>query len=87
MEVKIDFRKSSRLPGFGTQVFERNGMYTDFYKLRARPFELTPDHRFYFDSPPHRKALAYLTYGLSQGAGFVAITGEVGAGKTRTLPQ
>jgi putative secretion ATPase (PEP-CTERM system associated) len=57
-------------------------MYTNFYKLQDRPFKLTPDHRFFFDSQPHRKALSYLTYGLHQGEGFVVITGEVGAGKT-----
>ena len=57
-------------------------MYTEFYKLQDRPFQLTPDHRFFFDSQPHRKALSYLTYGLHQGEGFVVITGEVGAGKT-----
>ena len=57
-------------------------MYTSFYGLRARPFQLTPDHHFYFDSRSHRKAVAYLTYGLSQCEGFVVITGDVGAGKT-----
>lgn len=57
-------------------------MYTSFYKLRARPFQLTPDYRFFFEAGPHRKAIAYLTYGLSQREGFVVITGDVGTGKT-----
>ncbi len=57
-------------------------MYSDFYNLRGLPFQLTPDHRFFFDSRPHSKAAAYLTYGLSQGEGFIVITGEIGAGKT-----
>lgn len=57
-------------------------MYTSFYKLRARPFQLTPDPRFFFPSPPHKKAIDYLTYGLSQREGFVVITGDVGTGKT-----
>lgn len=57
-------------------------MYTDFYQLNGRPFQLTPDPRFYFDTETHRKAMAYLTYGLSQGEGFIVITGDVGAGKT-----
>ncbi|MDO9487135.1 MAG: AAA family ATPase, partial [Sphingomonadaceae bacterium] len=57
-------------------------MYTDFYQLSGRPFQLTPDPRFYFDTETHRKAMAYLTYGLSQGEGFIVITGDVGAGKT-----
>jgi general secretion pathway protein A len=61
-------------------------MYTDFYGLTDRPFQLTPDARFYFDSRTHRKAMAYLGYGLAQSEGFVVITGEIGAGKS-TLVQ
>ena len=57
-------------------------MFDDFYGLNARPFQLTPDPAFYFESGTHRKALSYLGYGLAQGEGFVVITGEVGAGKS-----
>jgi len=57
-------------------------MYSDYYGLTARPFQLTPDPRFYFDSATHRKAMAYLGYGLAQGEGFIVITGEIGTGKT-----
>lgn len=57
-------------------------MFDDFYGLDARPFQLTPDPAFYFESATHRKALSYLGYGLAQGEGFVVITGEVGAGKS-----
>ncbi len=57
-------------------------MFDDFYGLTGRPFQLTPDAAFYFESLTHRKALSYLGYGLAQGEGFVVITGEVGAGKS-----
>jgi len=57
-------------------------MYTGFYNLTGRPFQLTPDPRFYFESRTHKKAMAYLTYGLSQYEGFIVITGDIGAGKT-----
>jgi general secretion pathway protein A len=57
-------------------------MFDDFYALNGRPFQLTPDPAFYFESLTHRKALSYLGYGLAQGEGFVVITGEVGAGKS-----
>jgi general secretion pathway protein A len=57
-------------------------MYTDHYGLSGRPFQLTPDPAFYFGSATHRKALAYLGYGLAQGEGFIVVTGDVGAGKT-----
>jgi putative secretion ATPase (PEP-CTERM system associated) len=57
-------------------------MYTEYYGLSERPFQLTPDARFYFESRTHKKAMAYLGYGLAQGEGFIVITGDVGAGKS-----
>ncbi|MFC4349712.1 XrtA/PEP-CTERM system-associated ATPase [Kordiimonas lipolytica] len=57
-------------------------MYESFYNLQGRPFQLTPDPRFYFSSRTHKKAMAYLTYGLNQGEGFIIVTGDIGTGKT-----
>lgn len=57
-------------------------MYESYYKLRAKPFQLKPDPGFFYGSKGHRRAMAYLEYGLSQGEGFIVITGEIGAGKT-----
>jgi general secretion pathway protein A len=57
-------------------------MYAEFYGLRALPFQLTPDKRFFYPSQIHKRALAYLTYGLRKSEGFVVITGDVGTGKT-----
>ena len=57
-------------------------MFDDFYGLTGRPFQLTPDANFYFESATHRKALSYLGYGLAQSEGFIVITGEVGSGKS-----
>jgi putative secretion ATPase (PEP-CTERM system associated) len=57
-------------------------MYDDFYKLEGKPFQLTPDHKFFFNSKGHNRAMAYLRYGLEQGEGFIVITGGVGTGKT-----
>jgi putative secretion ATPase (PEP-CTERM system associated) len=57
-------------------------MYDDFYKLKGKPFQLTPDHRFFFNSKGHNRAMAYLRYGLEQGEGFIVITGGIGTGKT-----
>jgi putative secretion ATPase (PEP-CTERM system associated) len=54
----------------------------DPYGLNDRPFQLTPDPRFYYESATHRKAMTYLGYGLAQGEGFIVVTGEVGTGKT-----
>ncbi len=57
-------------------------MYDDHFGLSGRPFQLTPDPRFWFETATHRKAMAYLGYGLAQGEGFIVITGDIGAGKT-----
>ena len=63
-------------------------MYTHYYGFREKPFSLSPDPRFLFLSGSHREVLGHLVYGIEQGEGFMAITGEVGTGKTtlcRTL--
>lgn len=60
-------------------------MYTAFYELRQEPFHVTPDPEFLFPSPAHKEALAAIIYGIEQRKGFVAITGEVGVGKTTIL--
>src|SRR6476646_3206984 len=57
-------------------------MYESFYGLTAKPFQLKPDPSFYYGSKGHKRAMAYLEYGLSQGEGFIVIAGGVGAGKT-----
>ena len=57
-------------------------MYEQQYGFSGRPFQLTPDPQFYFESTSHKKAMSYLGYGLNQGEGFIVITGEVGAGKS-----
>ncbi|MEM9310416.1 MAG: XrtA/PEP-CTERM system-associated ATPase [Pseudomonadota bacterium] len=57
-------------------------MYEQYYGFNGRPFQLTPDPQFYFESVSHKKAMSYLGYGLNQGEGFIVITGEVGAGKS-----
>lgn len=57
-------------------------MYEAFYGLSSKPFQLNPDPSFYFSSKQHRRAKAYLDYGVMRNEGFIVITGEIGAGKT-----
>lgn len=57
-------------------------MYENYYGFSDKPFRLRPDPHFFFGSKGHKRAMAYLEYGLSHGEGFIVITGEVGAGKT-----
>ncbi len=60
-------------------------MYQSFYGLTDKPFQLNPDPSFYFGSREHRRAMAYLEYGLHQNEGFIVVTGEVGTGKTTLI--
>lgn len=60
-------------------------MYESYYGLGAKPFQLKPDPHFFYGSKGHKRAMAYLDYGLSQGEGFIVITGEIGAGKTTLM--
>ena len=57
-------------------------MYESFYGFTQKPFQLNPDPQFYFASQQHRRAMAFVEYGMHQGEGFIVVTGEVGAGKT-----
>ncbi|MFQ5686363.1 MAG: XrtA/PEP-CTERM system-associated ATPase [Candidatus Scalindua sp.] len=62
-------------------------MYRKFYNLSSKPFRLNPDPRFFYSSKTHKRALAYLRYGIEQGEGFIIITGDVGTGKTTLVSR
>jgi general secretion pathway protein A len=62
-------------------------MYTEYYNLKTMPFQLTPDHHFFFESREHSRAISHLVYGLAQEEGFVVITGDIGAGKTMLVER
>src|SRR2546423_2402061 len=57
-------------------------MYETFFGLTGKPFQLNPDPAFFYGSRGHKRAFAYLQYGVHQGEGFIIVTGDVGAGKT-----
>jgi general secretion pathway protein A len=57
-------------------------MYTEFYNLKEKPFELNPSPRSIYLGDAHKEALALLTYGVMDRKGFILLTGEVGTGKT-----
>ena len=57
-------------------------MYERFFCFRDQPFRLTPDPRYLYLGSKHREGYAHLLYALREGSGFVAVTGEVGTGKT-----
>jgi general secretion pathway protein A len=57
-------------------------MYEQFYGLRERPFELTPNPRYLFLSPRHAEALTTLQYGTCRRNGLTLLIGDAGTGKT-----
>jgi len=60
-------------------------IYKSRYQLKDHPFRLGPDHRFSVDHSSYANAKAYLQYAISQGEGFIAVTGEPGTGKTTLI--
>lgn len=60
-------------------------MYCDFFGFSEKPFTITPNPQFIYLSEQHREAFAHLLYGIDSHAGFIAMTGEVGTGKTTVL--
>lgn len=60
-------------------------MYEEYFGFNTRPFGITPDPRFFYDTPSCREAFATLRYGVEARKGLIVITGEAGLGKTRLV--
>lgn len=60
-------------------------MYQRYFGLKEKPFRITPDPRFLYLSEKHAEALDHLIYGITQGEGFMVISGDVGTGKTTII--
>lgn len=60
-------------------------MYTRYYGLTKKPFDLIPDPDTVYKSEAHLEALAILKYGVLERKGFLLLTGNVGTGKTTLL--
>lgn len=60
-------------------------MYTRYFGLHENPFALPPDPRYLYMGRRYQEALAHLLYGITQGGGFIQLTGEVGTGKTMMI--
>ena len=60
-------------------------MYEQHFGFRESPFSITPDPRFFYANSLYLEAYANLRYGIEAKKGFIAVTGEVGTGKTTLL--
>lgn len=60
-------------------------MYTAFYKLNAKPFQISSDPAFIWLGEKHKEALATLKYSVIDNKGLMLLTGDVGTGKTTLI--
>jgi general secretion pathway protein A len=60
-------------------------MYNEYFGFREKPFNVTPDPRYFYTNPIYQEAYASLLYGIRERKGFIVLTGEVGTGKTTLL--
>ncbi|WP_136809396.1 AAA family ATPase [Desulfosediminicola flagellatus] len=60
-------------------------MYTTFYNLNSKPFQISSDPAFIWLGEKHKEALATLKYGVLDNKGFMLLTGDVGTGKTTLI--
>lgn len=60
-------------------------MYSAYFGFREKPFNVTPDPRFFYSNSVYQEAYAGLLYGIRERKGFIVLTGEVGTGKTTLL--
>lgn len=57
-------------------------MYNDYWGFKEKPFENTPDPKFFYASGKHEEALMRMLYAVKELKGAAMLTGEYGSGKT-----
>jgi len=60
-------------------------MYTSYYNLIEKPFQISTDPSFLWLGEKHKEALATLKYGVIDEKGFLLLTGAAGTGKTTLI--
>ncbi len=60
-------------------------MYERYFHLKSKPFAMTPDPAFLYQSSQHAAAATMLEYAIESQAPFCLLTGEIGSGKTTLL--
>src|SRR5215471_3775164 len=56
--------------------------YEPFYGLKEKPFSLTSDARFFYQSRSHAPAFDNLVYAIKRRESLTVLTGDIGTGKT-----
>jgi type II secretory pathway predicted ATPase ExeA len=60
-------------------------MYLRHFNFKTKPFAMSPDPAFLYESPQHTSALTMLEYALESQSAFCLLTGEIGSGKTTLI--
>ena len=60
-------------------------MYLNHYNLKLKPFEESPDPKFFWLSEKHKEAFACLRYGIQENKAFLLLNGDIGTGKTSLI--
>ena len=60
-------------------------MYLTHYSLESKPFQMSTDPNFLWLGEKHKEALATLKYAIVENKGILALTGDVGTGKTTLI--
>lgn len=60
-------------------------MFEDYYKLNGRPFQLTPDPKYYFQPESHSPVIEHFSGSAITPDGVALVTGDIGTGKTTSL--
>jgi general secretion pathway protein A len=60
-------------------------MYESYFRFGSKPFAMTPDPAFLYQSSQHAAAATMLEYAIESQAPFCLLTGEIGSGKTTLL--
>jgi len=60
-------------------------MYLNHYSLESKPFQMSTDPDFLWFGEKHKEALATLKYAIVENKGILALTGDVGTGKTTLI--
>ncbi|MFH1776837.1 MAG: AAA family ATPase [Candidatus Omnitrophota bacterium] len=57
-------------------------MYEKYWGFREKPFQNTPNPRFFYESPEHEEVLMKMLYVIEQNMGAGMLSGVFGCGKT-----
>jgi general secretion pathway protein A len=83
--VHLAIHPCSKLQGIQAKANKRNPMYLSYYNLESKPFQMSTDPDFLWLGEKHKEALATLKYAIVENKGILAMTGDVGTGKTTLI--